>query len=35
MSLYDYEQGQRVAAMDFPFYVLIQAAMRQAEIGGA
>lgn len=31
MSLYDYKQGLRIGAQDYPFYALIQAAMRQAD----
>lgn len=31
MSLYDYEMGRDIAARMFPFYAIIQAAMRQAD----
>jgi len=31
MSLYDYRVGQQIAAQDYPFYALIQAAMRKAD----
>jgi len=31
MSLYDYQMGLSVAGGDYPFYSLIQAAMRQAD----
>ena len=31
MSYHEYEQGLQIAALDFPFYALIQAAMRQAD----
>ena len=31
MSYYDYKKGQEIAAQDYPFYALIQAAMRQAD----
>jgi len=31
MSLYDYKIGLEIAAQDYPFYSLIQAAMRQAD----
>ena len=31
MSLYDYEAGQKIEAQGYPFYALIQAAMRQAD----
>ena len=31
MSLYDYEESQRIAVEDYPFYALIMAAMRQAD----
>ncbi len=31
MSLYDYHQGLIIAGEDYPFYALIQAAMRQAD----
>ncbi len=31
MSFYDYQMGLRVATEDYPFYALIQAAMRQAD----
>ena len=31
MSLYDYEVGRKIAIQDYPFYALIQAAMRQAD----
>jgi len=31
MSLYDYQQGLKIAIHDYPFYALIQAAMRQAD----
>lgn len=30
MSQYDYELGLRINAKNYPFYALIQAAMRQA-----
>ncbi len=30
-GLYDYEAGRRIEAEDYPFYALIQAAMRQAD----
>ena len=30
-SYYDYKQGQQIAAEDYSFYALIQAAMRQAD----
>ena len=31
MSKYDYEQGKIIVMNDYPFYALIQAAMRQAD----
>ena len=31
MSLYDYEVGRTITGKDYPFYALIQAAMRQAD----
>ena len=31
MSLYDYRVGQMIEAEGYPFYALIQAAMRQAD----
>lgn len=31
MSLYDYKKGLEIAIEDYPFYALIQAAMRQAD----
>lgn len=31
MSYYDYIKGQEIAAGNYPFYALIQAAMRQAD----
>jgi hypothetical protein len=31
MSRYDYVQGREIAAMNYPFFALIQAAMRQAD----
>lgn len=31
MSLHDYEIGREIAAHGYPFYALIQAAMRQAD----
>lgn len=31
MSRYDYEQGKKIEAYQFPFYAIIQAAMRQAD----
>lgn len=31
MSLYDYKMGLEIALHDYPFYALIQAAMRQAD----
>lgn len=31
MSYYDYKAGQEIAVRDYPFYALIQAAMRQAD----
>ena len=31
MSLYDYQAGQLIEAEGYPFYALIQAAMRQAD----
>jgi hypothetical protein len=31
MSLYDYQVGIQIAIHDYPFYALIQAAMRQAD----
>ena len=31
MSRYDYEQGKKIAMNEYPFYALIQAAMRQAD----
>lgn len=31
MSLYDYRVGQEISSKDYPFYALIQAAMRQAD----
>jgi len=30
MSLYDYQVGLQISANNYPFYALIQAAMRQA-----
>lgn len=31
MSYYDYKKGQEIEAQGYPFYALIQAAMRQAD----
>ena len=31
MSYYDYIKGREIEAQDYPFYALIQAAMRQAD----
>ena len=31
MSLYDYRMGQEIQGLGYPFYALIQAAMRQAD----
>ena len=31
MGYYDYKTGQEISAQDYPFYALIQAAMRQAD----
>lgn len=31
MSLYDYEVGRQIAIEEYPFYAIIQAAMRQAD----
>ena len=31
MSLYDYQAGQKIEAKGYPFYALIQAALRQAD----
>jgi len=31
MSLYDYRVGQEIESQGYPFYALIQAAMRQAD----
>lgn len=31
MSLYDYEVGLQINSHDYPFYALIQAAIRQAD----
>ena len=31
MSHYDYIKGREIASEDYPFYALIQAAMRQAD----
>ena len=31
MSLYDYEIGLKIHSKNYPFYALIQAAMRQAD----
>ena len=31
MSLYEYEASKRISAIDYPFYALIMAAMRQAD----
>lgn len=31
MSYYDYIAGRSIAAEDYPFYALIQAAMREAD----
>jgi hypothetical protein len=31
MSYYDYKVGREISAKDYPFYALIQAAMRQAD----
>ena len=31
MSLFDYQQGMRLAMASYPFYALIQAAMRGAD----
>jgi len=31
VSLYDYKASQAIAAIDYPFYALIMAAMRQAD----
>ena len=35
MSLYDYEQGLKISAKNYPFYALIQAAMRQVDSDNA
>ena len=35
MSYYDYKVGQEISAQDYPFYALIQAAMRQADTDNA
>ena len=31
MSLYDYQQSQKISAEDYPFYALVMAAFRQAD----
>ena len=31
MSHYDYIKGREISAKDYPFYAIIQAAMRQAD----
>ncbi len=31
MPLYDYQMGAKLESLNFPFYALIQAAMRQAD----
>ena len=31
MSLYNYEVGLRISAQGYPFYALVQAAMREAD----
>lgn len=31
MSFYDYKIGQQIATQNYPFYALIQTAMRQAD----
>ena len=31
MGRYEYEMGLKISAKDYPFYALIQAAMRQAD----
>ena len=31
MSYYDYKNGLEISSKDYPFYALIQAAMRQAD----
>lgn len=31
MSLYDYEQSKYIEKMQFPFYAIVMAAMRQAD----
>ena len=31
MSFYEYEKGKAIMARNYPFYALIQAAMRQAD----
>lgn len=31
MSFYDYQKGLEIAAKGYPFYALIQAAMREAD----
>lgn len=31
MSLYDYQESQKIAVQDFGFYALIMAAMRKAD----
>ena len=33
MSLYDYEVGLKISSKHYPFYALIQAAMRRADTG--
>lgn len=30
-GLYDYEVGRKISGQDYPFYALIQAAMRKAD----
>ena len=31
MSLYDYKMGRHIEGKEYPFYAIIQAAMRQAD----
>lgn len=35
MSFYDYAESKEIAALDYPFYSLIMAAMRQADTNNA
>ena len=35
MSHYDYEMGLKISSKNYPFYALIQAAMRQADTDNA